>query len=158
MLKAVIVTGSRDWNDDGAVYAELDRLAPELVIHGACGLDAEKMATMTEKQVQRALKGADGAADRWARERGVDKLRMPAPWKKLRQRAGPLRNEQMAMVAERLVQCGWRVACVAFPLPKSTGSPDMMRRARRRRWPVHDKGRTQEQSDERSETGTRTDD
>lgn len=91
----IIVTGERDWPDDGSVYRELERYAEKLVIsagqmreplvivHGACPTGADQLA----EQFVRA----------WARRYGVRSHQFPVnhaldgPWPG----AGPHRNRRM---------------------------------------------------------------
>ena len=139
--RRVLVTGSRDWADADAVHTALyaqGRLSPQgrmLVIHGACPT------------------GADALAQRFAEDYahyGVEALRVPADWARVctddcyhppRYRnyvpycpsAGTLRNQQMVDLAADV--------CLAFPLGRSVGTRDCMRRAHTAGIPVLNLGR-----------------
>lgn len=115
-LYAVVVTGSRDWERSQSIYQLLwgeyqDALAAApairafVVIHGDCPT------------------GADAWADRWANTHGsaVHNMPMPAQWDDHKKAAGPIRNNQMAVVARCLRDCGWTVTCHAFGLAQSKG-------------------------------------
>ncbi|MFG3051817.1 SLOG family protein [Kitasatospora sp. NPDC048239] len=106
------MTGSRSWSDRSAVITGLDLVAEEfdysglVVVHGACPT------------------GVDSMAAAWARVRlgrGVREERWPADWARFGRSAGPRRNQVM-------VDRGAAV-CVAFPLGRSVGTRDCMRRA-----------------------------
>lgn len=88
----VLITGSRDWDDFGAICDHLDAYAlsaeakrEELIlIHGACWT------------------GADELVNRWLCLReieqsaaGIREDRHPADWAKFGKRAGYVRNQQM---------------------------------------------------------------
>lgn len=106
----VLITGSREYSDNGAVFdaliveygAALDRGLPMVVIHGA--------AT-----------GADTLAHEWAEwTSNVTPDPHPANWK-VGKFAGNVRNQLM-------VDLGADV-CLAFPLPGSIGTWDCIHRA-----------------------------
>jgi hypothetical protein len=50
-----------------------------------------------------AARGADALGERWARENNIPLLRMPADWNKHGNRAGFVRNIEMAARAEALI-------------------------------------------------------
>jgi predicted Rossmann fold nucleotide-binding protein DprA/Smf involved in DNA uptake len=50
-----------------------------------------------------AASGVDGLGERWAKENGVPVSQYRADWKKYSRRAGPIRNQRMATVADALV-------------------------------------------------------
>lgn len=110
----VVVTGSRAWTDSGTIRAALDALNPRLVMHGDC-------------------RGADAIAVEWNPGRAVP---MPADWIRYHNAAGPKRNAEMALAAGAFKRCGWRVVCLAFPLPGSRGTVDCMQRFRDAGFPV----------------------
>ena len=103
MLK-VLVTGSRDWTDPGAIELEIFRALYEtkttfseaVLIHGACP------------------SGADAMADAYARANGMHIIRRPADWDRYGKRAGYVRNAE-------LVDLGPDV-CLAFIRQKSRGA------------------------------------
>lgn len=53
--------------------------------------------------VSGTAKGADTFGENWARDKGVPTRRMPADWDKYGKKAGPIRNRQMAEVADGLI-------------------------------------------------------
>ncbi len=87
--KIVIVCGGRSYADRETVYRVLDKVAPDVVVHGACGVEADESDWWK-------MRGADAKADDWAIERGKKYHRRPAAWKRLGRKAGPIRNQQMA--------------------------------------------------------------
>lgn len=84
----VIVCGGRDFHDRELVYRTLDAVNPLLVVHGACGVDAD--FPRWDK-----MKGADLLADQWAAGRGVACERVPAHWTRWPRSGGPKRNAEM---------------------------------------------------------------
>lgn len=98
----VLVCGGRAFSDPAAVFEELDRLKPALVITGGAG-------------------GADFAALEWARHRGVPVAVFEPHWKALGKAAGPLRNGWM-------LKYGQPDMVLAFP--GGAGTADMLRQAR----------------------------
>lgn len=123
MKARVIVTGSRRWSDADAVGAALLEAWDEalqagfdgiVVVHGACPT------------------GADAMAAAWAAANGVSAEGWIAEWELQGRAAGPLRNQHM-------VAAGAAV-CLAFPLGRSAGTRDCMRRAVAAGIPVRDLG------------------
>jgi hypothetical protein len=120
MTHRILVTGSRNWNDDRVIHDTIKYfLQPDsVVVHGHCPT------------------GADAIADRLCRDWGWRYERHPAKWaqpcgpdcKHRRPRsphlypcAGPVRNQLM-------VDLGADV-CLAFITPESRGTWDCVRRA-----------------------------
>lgn len=101
----VLVTGSRDWDDELAIRHALFTLPQDTVIvHG----DAP---------------GADRMAQRLAREFGFADEPHPAKWRTLGKSAGPIRNQEMVDLGADI--------CFAFPGPESVGTWDCVRRAQK---------------------------
>lgn len=100
----VLVTGDRDWWDSNLIFAELDQLEPDVVIHGAA-------------------RGADVMAGDWARLHSVVCISVPAQWNKHGRAAGPIRNQEMLAYSPDFV--------LAFhdDIDHSRGTADMIRRA-----------------------------
>lgn len=115
----VLVTGSRNWTNEAAVYSALTELIRTsnriTVVHGACPT------------------GADAIAHHWATSvPGATAEPHPAEWDRHGKAAGPIRNQQM-------VDLGADV-CLAFLLGESRGTRDCMRRAEAAGIPVQNEG------------------
>lgn len=117
-MRRVLVTGSRNWTDQEAVFTALldqwEKSGGEMVvIHGGA-------------------RGADQIAHGWATttpdEMGVSVEVHPADWGRHGKAAGFIRNQQM-------VDAGADV-CLAFPLGKSPGTRHCMKAAERAGIPV----------------------
>lgn len=120
--KAIIVTGSRHWADEEAIYNILDEVNPLVLIHG----DAD---------------GADDIADRWAaREKCLVSIWMYAQWEQHGLKAGPMRNEEMLKVLLALGNCGYEIEVHAFPMKDSKGTYHMMSIAEKAGVPVINHG------------------
>jgi len=48
-------------------------------------------------------KGADTLGEQWAREKGIELILMPANWERYGRAAGPIRNKQMAEIADAAI-------------------------------------------------------
>lgn len=121
----VIVTGSRNWEDYSTLRSYMDHVSYinrarfTTIVHGDC-------------------KGADQLARQYAAEQGINVVAFPADWS-LGNKAGPIRNQEMINWALRRstnpsddVESAWtEVICIAFPLPQSKGTWDMIRRCER---------------------------
>lgn len=106
----VLVCGSRDWTHESPIRRALSVLdSDSVIIHGAA-------------------RGADKIADKIAREFGMDVEPYPADWSKGLS-AGPVRNQKM-------LDEGKPDKVIAFPLPQSRGTWDMINRARKAGVPV----------------------
>ena len=107
----VIVTGSRAWPNDKAVYDALNDVykehGPFMLVHGACST------------------GADFFARRWyemaGQMLGCAEYRYPANWNQGKG-AGPARNVRMVSAGADLV--------LAFPLPEGSGTQHTIKLAR----------------------------
>lgn len=127
MALRVIVTGSRDWNDEPAVARELRRIwwgidqGPMIVVHGAAG-------------------GADTMAVRWVnRMRALGFTQVSheahrARWEILGKRAGHVRNgEMVAAGADKLIGFPVRCrlpGCAHRPAHDTHGTADCMQQGR----------------------------
>jgi hypothetical protein len=105
----VIVAGGRDFDDWELLSSTLDSLIlrPEHTVIVSGG-----------------AKGADSLGERYAEERGLDLVVMPAEWKRYQNRrsAGFIRNEKMAWFSNRLI---------AFWDGASSGTNHMIETARK---------------------------
>lgn len=100
--KRVIFSGSRDWKHETSVVEALVNLDPDewIVVHGAA-------------------KGLDKLADEYARAMGFEVESYPAKWAEYGNAAGPIRNR--LMLSRENVQL-----VIAFPMPQSVGTVDMI--------------------------------
>ncbi|HRI55249.1 MAG TPA: SLOG family protein [Pseudomonadota bacterium] len=110
----LLVCGGRDYADSAHVFGVLDALRPRAVVHGACGVDADRPRWG-------GLRGGDRLADAWCARRQVPVIRVPARWSALGRRAGAVRNQQMLELYHPAL-------VVAFP--GHLGTADLVRRAR----------------------------
>lgn len=101
----IIVCGGRNYDDKEFVYYVLDKVNPDIVVHGAA-------------------RGADSLADEWCSDRGREVRRYPAKWNLHGRSAGPLRNREM--LASELEDLD---GVIAFP--SSSGTADMIHIARK---------------------------
>lgn len=131
---AVLVTGSRDWTDVGAVIAALKPLADHLHF-------AQRRATLVlihgdngdEDEHGHAVRGLDIIARDVARELGFSAvIPMPAPFAREGAKAGPMRNRGMLTILRWLRWAGWECHVLAFPLGDNqrSGTRDCMAQAR----------------------------
>jgi hypothetical protein len=121
-LKAVLITGSRDWANPEAVADALAKARPDVVIHGDCPTGADSYAAE--------------CADAWT------PIPMPAQWDEHDKAAGPIRNGHMVAVLKSLQACGYDCEVHAFPIGRSAGTRDCMRRAERAGFTVVNHGDT----------------
>jgi hypothetical protein len=123
----ILLTGSRDWSDEGTIrrallwaigkYGAHNKL---ILVHGDCP------------------DGADAIAQReWVRLSWDNDLHLLAPerhtvtkedWARIGKRAGPERNQRMVNEGADI--------CLAFPLPSSKGTFDCMYKAHKAGIPV----------------------
>jgi hypothetical protein len=107
----VLVCGSRDWNDEFAIWCVLNGYASDdlgvTVINGG------------------AL-GADSIARKWAALNEQPCETYPADWSREGKAAGPIRNSRMLIDGKPEVV--W--AFITKDLEQSRGTADMVRRAR----------------------------
>lgn len=113
-MKRVIVAGGRHFNN----YALLERKLDAVFLNS----NPEEIAI-----VSGCCRGADKMGERYARERGMHLIQVPAMWEAGGKRAGPIRNALMAEVATHLV---------AFWDGQSPGTKSMIDIARERGLPV----------------------
>lgn len=112
-MKVVLVTGTRDLADQTLVWRQLDKLQPQLVIHGAA-------------------RGVDAAADVWALKHHCDIISWAAHWNPggvYNRQAGSKRNTVLVRIAKRYLDAGHEVICLAMPGPNSVGTHDCGRKA-----------------------------
>lgn len=103
-MKAVLVTGGRNYHNVNHVRLTLDAEKPDFLIEGGCET------------------GADTHARNWAADHGVQYATVPALWKKLGKPAGPIRNSVMVMMLKALESAGMECIVVAFPGGRGTAS------------------------------------
>jgi hypothetical protein len=117
-VKAVIVSGSRDWTDEEALHLAILEEDPDVIIHGDCPTGADAMV-------------AEYAAVMLELGRPVAVVPLPAQWGRLGDAAGMARNREMLKVLLVLADHGWDVAVVAAPLPGGRGTQGMVRIAKK---------------------------
>lgn len=113
-LYRVIIAGSRDFDDYGMLCESCDRFL------------AQKHQTHDIVIVSGTARGADQLGERYAHERGYAVEKYPADWNRDGKAAGPIRNAQMAMVADALI---------AFWDGNSRGTQNMIDLARLKPYP-----------------------
>ncbi len=77
--------------------------------------------------IEGASRGVDRLASQYAREHGIENIRMPADWKVFNRGAGPVRNRKMAEMGDALL---------AFWDGTSSGTQNMIQAAQNRGLPV----------------------
>ena len=100
----VLVTGSRELTNRQLVFNTLDRIRPSSIVHGAA-------------------RGADKLSGDWAEENNVSEFAYPAQWSRYGRAAGVIRNSEMLEKEKPDL-------VIAFLLPGSRGTADMVRKAR----------------------------
>ena len=108
-MTRVIIAGSRKFDNYELLREKCDKIIPEEaeIISGGC-------------------RGADFLGERYALERGYPLVVFPADWKKFGNRAGPLRNGQMAAYAKKAD----KGILIAFPIGESRGTRNMINQAK----------------------------
>lgn len=107
----VLVTGSRDWDDEAAIRRALVDSHATIVVHGD----------------NRA--GADAIAKRIATQLGLEVRSYPARWNRYGLSAGPKRNQEMLDKEHKPLLGDVIDVVLAFPWVRSFGTWDMMDRA-----------------------------
>lgn len=105
MIK-VIIAGTRDFDNYELLKQKMDK-----ILAGRVRNNEEIII------ISGTARGADKLGERYAREKGYKIERYPANWDKYGKRAGYIRNEQMAKVAD---------ACVCFWDEQSKGTKHMI--------------------------------
>ncbi len=130
-MKRVLVCGSRDWRDPTPIRYALAKLQAawgsfEVVDDGMslkrCTRSVQRIAVMPSD-----ARGADTLARQAARDLGLMVREFPANWKRYGKAAGMIRNQEMLDYLLTAEQC----LVLAFPLPLSRGTWDMIQRAKR---------------------------
>lgn len=102
----LLITGSRTWNDVGAIKAAILDAKPDIIVHGGAP-------------------GADTLAGFIAKTHQIDYRVYPAKWKLHGKAAGPIRNRHMLKSEHRSDEP--IDLCLAFPVRGSIGTLDMMK-------------------------------
>ena len=110
----VIIAGSRNYND----YEKLKERCNTYLSNKLS--DPETCVII----VSGAAKGADALGERYAMENKLPIERYPADWEHNGRAAGPIRNRQMAEIANALI---------AFPIGESRGTRNMIKLAQEKR-------------------------
>lgn len=85
----LIVAGSRTLNDYGIVKSAINELVSQGMVITAI--------------IDGTARGADQLASRYAREHGIENIRVPAEWSLYHRGAGIIRNRKMAEMADALL-------------------------------------------------------
>lgn len=110
----VLVCGSRDYINEGRLFAVLDTFHS---IHPITQI------------IEGGARGADYLSKRWAMARGIPYHEVDADWNTHGKRAGPIRNQ-------RMIDMYHPEHAVAFPLSQSRGTWDMINRCNVHNIPV----------------------
>lgn len=110
-MKRILVTGSRDWTDEGGILIAIIE-----ALHTLGHVRDEEVVI-----VHGAARGADTLAGIETVQCGFRVEAHPADWRAHGKAAGPIRNAEM-------VRLGAHV-CLAFPQRGSVGTWDCVRRA-----------------------------
>ena len=94
MPKRVVIAGCRDYNNYDEAKAFID----------SCISNIRKQNKIII--VSGGARGADALGERYARENGFEIERHPADWEKHGKSAGPIRNKEMAQIADYVI-CFW---------------------------------------------------
>lgn len=90
-LYRVIIAGSREFDDYDILCKHCDKLL------------SRKKQTHSIVIISGAARGADTLGEQYAHERGYAVKKYPADWQRDGKAAGPIRNAQMAKVADALI-------------------------------------------------------
>lgn len=101
-MKRILITGSREWQDEALIRDALD------MAWGTLGGDPETVI------VSGNAWGADEMCERWAESHGLTVERHPADWATHKKAAGFVRNAEMVALGADL--------CVAFIYDGSKGA------------------------------------
>ena len=94
MIKKIVVAGCRDYTDYESAKPKLDEIiAPIASEHTVVIISGD-------------CRGADKLGERYALENGFRIERHPADWDRHGRAAGPIRNREMAKVADYVI-CFW---------------------------------------------------
>lgn len=107
MTFRILITGSRDWEDEEVIMGALDEYAGAedvVLVHGACPT------------------GADAIAAKYAERLGFTVEPHPAQWNRFKKQAGYMRNVEMVMAGADI--------CLAFIKDQSRGSTHCAQYAR----------------------------
>jgi hypothetical protein len=114
----VLVCGGRAYDDSKVVFDALDDINRE---RGPIAMLIQGGAREWSRKWSRYV-GADWLALEWSLAREIESVTVPAKWRELGRRAGPIRNERMAH--------GW-LPDLVVAFPGGTGTANMMDIARR---------------------------
>jgi len=120
-VKAIIVSGSREWTDEEALHLAILEEDPDVILHGDCPTGADAMVSAYAEVMAESFFN-----------RKVSVVPLPAQWEKFEARgdrnaAGMARNREMLRLLLILQEHGYDVAVVAAPLPGGRGTQGMAR-------------------------------
>jgi len=104
----ILVTGGRDYEDYDKFCQVMDRFSPE---------SRQYRFEQVTHIIHGGAKGADAMADRWARDNGVQPVRVDALWDIHGRAAGPIRNKAMLDLLDKKDD-----GVIAFPGGAGTAS------------------------------------
>ena len=119
---AILITGSRKWNDEQKIREVLERFkGRDAVILYGCAPGADRIARDIAHRM---------SCESYGKPHRTSFRPFPADWDKHGRKAGPMRNQEMVDCL-----CGWRdnnseCHVFAFPLPDSRGTWDCVNRAK----------------------------
>jgi hypothetical protein len=105
----IIIAGTRTFDNKHLLSSQMDWILSQLDLQ-FCNIHV----------VSGTAEGADKLGEEWAEERKITVSRFPPDWNKHGKAAGPIRNSQMADVADM---------CVVFWDGKSKGTKNMIETA-----------------------------
>jgi len=119
----LLVTGSRNWDDEAFIWAQLTRL---YILHGGIQIHHGDCPEG----------GADQIADEWGNAFNavtpkVSVVKHPMDRRRFGKKAGPIRNSEMVVHIADLMSQGRSVACHGFNRDRSRGTSDCTRKAMR---------------------------
>jgi hypothetical protein len=117
----VIIAGSRKFSNFGIEnYEDWFDQESKSKIYDILDLLIKSHPHPIGKVISGCCWGIDKLGEEWAEKNGIEVIKMPAEWKKLGKSAGPIRNSQMAEIADSLI-------CL-YDKKGSSGSEDMIRK------------------------------
>lgn len=111
----IIVAGGRDFIPQPYHWKWLDELREQYALKGDHGIEITEV-------VHGCQRGADTFGKEWAESWGIEPKPFTADWNRFGNRAGPIRNAEMANYLAAESKRGYEVAVVLFPGGRGTQS------------------------------------